>query len=103
MFSFLGDVQEAIPKIQLYVESDSSFFNAFLKEGMLFSSLLYLILIWIRVLKLIFQNLIEVAEKMKTSLFLLLIIKFEKNEVLKYSLYYYVLCMLKLFKSYSKQ
>ena len=85
MFTFLGDVQEAIRKIQLYVESDSTFFNVFLKEGMLFSSLLYLILIWIRVLKLIFQNLIEVAEKMKTSLFLLLIIKFElkfeKNDI----------------------
>ena len=48
------------------MESESTFFNAFLEEGVRFSSLLYLMLIWIMVLKFIFQNPIEVAEKMKT-------------------------------------
>ena len=67
MFTFLGDVQEAICKIQQYVRSESTFFNAFLEEEMRFSSLLYLILIWITVLKFIFQNPIEGAEKMMTS------------------------------------
>ena len=67
MFTFLGDVQEALGKIEQYVKLESAFFNTFLAEGMRFSSSLYLMLIWIRVLKFIFQNPIEVAEKRKTS------------------------------------
>ena len=65
MFTFLGDVQEAVNKIRQYVESESTFFNEFLEEGMRFSSSLYLMLIWIRVLKFIFQSLNDVAERMK--------------------------------------
>ena len=67
MFTFLGDVEEALGKIEQYVKLESAFFNTFLAEGMRFSSSLYLMLIWIRVLKFIFQNPIEVAEKRKTS------------------------------------
>ena len=67
MFTFLGDVRQAIVKIRQYVESESAFFNAFLEEGLRFSSSLYLTLIWVRVLKYIFQNPSQVAEKMKKS------------------------------------
>ena len=66
MFTFLGDVREAVVKVRQFVESESAFFNAFM-EGMRLSSSLYLMLIWIRVLKYIFQNLSEVAEKMKKT------------------------------------
>ena len=62
MFTFLGDVQETLRKIEQYVKLESIFFNTFLAEGMRFSSSHYLMLIWIRVLKFIFQNPIEVAE-----------------------------------------
>ena len=44
MFTFLGDVQKAICKIQQNLRSESTFFNVFLEEEMRFSSLLYLIL-----------------------------------------------------------
>ena len=64
MFTFLGDVQETIFKTRRqYVESESAFFNAFMEEGMRFNSSLYLTLIWIRILKYIFQNPSQVADK----------------------------------------
>ena len=59
---FLGDVREAINKIRRYVESESAFFNAFLEEGLRFSSSLYLCLIWIRILKHVFQYPKEAAD-----------------------------------------
>ena len=59
---FLGDVREAINKVRRYVESESAFFNAFLEEGLRFSSSLYLCLIWIRILKHVFQNPKEAAD-----------------------------------------
>ena len=66
MFTFLGDVREALVKVRQFVELESAFFNAFM-EGMRLSSSLYLMLIWIRVLKYIFQNPSKVAEKMKKT------------------------------------
>ena len=65
MFTFLGNLREAIVKVRLFVESESAFFNGFTEEGMTFNSLLYLMLIWIRVLKYIFQNPSQFAERMK--------------------------------------
>ena len=59
---FLDDVREAINKIRRYVESESAFFNAFLEEGLRFSSSLYLCLIWIRILKHVFQKPDEAAD-----------------------------------------
>lgn len=44
------------------MESESAFFNAFLEEGLRFSSSLYLCLIWIRVLKHVFQYPKEAAD-----------------------------------------
>ena len=61
-FIFLGDVREAVNKIRKYVESESAFFNAFLEEGLRFSSSLHLCLIWIRVLKHVLQNPKEAAD-----------------------------------------
>ena len=59
---FLGDVRETVNRIRRYVESESAFFNAFLEEGLSFSSSLYLCLIWIRILKHVFQYPKEAAD-----------------------------------------
>lgn len=67
MFTFLGNVREAFCKIKGYVESEPAFFNTFLEERLRISSSLYLTLIWVRVLKYIFQNTSQVVEKMKKS------------------------------------
>ena len=67
MFTFLGNVREAFCKIKRYVESEPAFFNTFLEEGLRISSSLYLTLIWVRVLKYIFQNTSQVVGKMKKS------------------------------------
>ena len=48
-------MREALNKIRRYVESESPFFNAFLEEGLKFSASLYLCLIWIRILKHVFE------------------------------------------------
>ena len=61
---FLGDVREAINKVRRYVESESAFFNAFLEEGLRFSLSLYLCLIWIRILKHVFQKPNEAADQL---------------------------------------
>ena len=55
-------MREAVNKIRKYVESESAFFNAFLEEGLRFSSSLHLCFIWIRVLKHVFQNPKEAAD-----------------------------------------
>ena len=47
-----------------FVCSKLAFLNAFIEEGLKFSSLLYLLLIWIRVLKFVFENPIEVSKHM---------------------------------------
>ena len=68
-FAILGDVREAVEKVRQFVESESAFFNAFLKEGLRFSSSMYLGLIWIRILKHVFQNLDEAAKHLKNHPF----------------------------------
>ena len=65
----LGDVQEALNKVKQHVTSDSAFFNAFLEEGLRLSSSVYLCLIWIRVLKHVFQNPNEAVEHLKSHHF----------------------------------
>ena len=62
----LGDVQEALNKVKQHVTADSAFFNAFLEEGLRLSSSVYLCLIWIRVLKHVFQNPNEAVEHLKS-------------------------------------
>ena len=49
-------------KIRKYVESESAFFNAFLEGELKFSASLYLCLIWIRILKHVFQYPNEAAD-----------------------------------------
>ena len=49
--------------------SESAFFHAFLEEGLRFSSSLYLCLIWIRVLRHVFENPNEAAEYLKSHTF----------------------------------
>ena len=60
----LGNVGYAINKIQRFACSKSASFTTFIEEGLRFSSLLYLMLIWIRVLKFVFENPIEVNKHM---------------------------------------
>ena len=62
IFFISGDVREALQKVKQYVTSESAFFNAFLEEGLRFSSSMYLCLIWIRVLKHVFENPSEAFE-----------------------------------------
>ena len=52
---------EALKKL---VCCKSAFLNAFVEEGLKFSSSLYLLLIWMRVLKFVFENPIEVSKNM---------------------------------------
>ena len=68
-FTILGDVREAVKKVRRFVESELAFFNAFLEEGLRFSSSMYLRLIWIRVLKHVFQNQDEAAKHLKNHHF----------------------------------
>ena len=53
-----------------FVESASAFFNAFLEEELRFSSSMYLCLVWIRVLKHVFQNPDQAAKHLKNHPFL---------------------------------
>ena len=52
----LGNVEEALKKIQRFVCSKSAFLQAFIEKGLKFTSSLYVMLIWIRVLKFVFEN-----------------------------------------------
>ena len=61
-----GDVRESLNKVKQYVTSESAFYNTFLEEGLRFSSSVYLCLIWIRVLKHVFQNPNEAVEHLKS-------------------------------------
>ena len=68
-FTILGDIRETVEKVRRFVESELAFFNAFLEVGLRFSSLMYLCLIWIRVLKHVFQNKGEAAKHLKNQHF----------------------------------
>ena len=68
-FTILGDIRETVEKVRRFVESELAFFNAFLEEGLRFSSSMYLRLIWIRVLKHVFQNQEEAAKHLKNHHF----------------------------------
>ena len=52
-----------------FVTSESAFFNAFIEKGLRFSSSLYLCLIWIRVLRHVFENPKEAVEYLKSHPF----------------------------------
>ena len=52
-----------------FVVSESAFFNAFLEEGLRFSSSMFLCLIWIRVLKHVFKYPDEAAKHLKNHPF----------------------------------
>ena len=60
----LGDIEHALKKIRNFVCSKSTFLEAFIEEGLKFSSSLYLMLIWTRVLKFVFENPAEVNKLM---------------------------------------
>ena len=60
----LGDIEDALKKIIKFVCSKSAFLVAFIEEGLKFSSSLYLMLIWIRVLKFVLENPAEVNKQM---------------------------------------
>ena len=79
----LGDVREALNKVKQYVTSESAFFNAFLEEGLRFSTSVYLCLIWICVLKQVFQNSNEAVEHLKSY-------HFYKNIVSRLSMFAYI-------------
>ena len=57
-------MEQTTRKIQKFVCSKLEFFNAFVEEGLKFSSSLYLLLIWVRVRRFVFQNPAEVSEHM---------------------------------------
>ena len=69
MFYILGDIREAINKVREFVESELTFFNAFLEEGLRFSLCMFLCLIWVLVLKLVVQNPDEAAKHLKNHPF----------------------------------
>ena len=56
-------------KVKQYVTSESAFFNAFIEEGLRFSSSLYLSLIWIHMLKPVFENPNKAAGYLKSHPF----------------------------------
>ena len=56
---------QTIIKIKQYVESQSAFFNIFLEEGLQFGSSLYVMLVWVRFRKYIFQKPSQVVNKIK--------------------------------------
>ena len=60
----LGDIEHALKKIRKFVCSKLAFLEAFIEEGLKFSSSLYLMLIWIRILKFVFENPAEVNKQM---------------------------------------
>ena len=59
-----GDVEDALKKIKKFVCSKPAFFQVFIEEGLKFTSSLYLMLIWIQVLKFILGNPMEVGKQM---------------------------------------
>ena len=66
LFHFrLGDVEDALKKIKKFICSKLALFQAFIEEGLKFTSLLYLMLIWIGVLKLGFENPMEVGKQIQ--------------------------------------
>ena len=69
VYIILGDVREALRHVKKYVLSESAFFNAFLEEGLRFSSSLYLCFIWIRVLKHVLENPNEATENLQNQPF----------------------------------
>ena len=62
--AFLQVTLDAIGSTKKLVCCKSAFLNAFVEEGLKFSSSLYLLLIWMRVLKFVFENPIEVSKNM---------------------------------------
>ena len=60
----LGNIEDALQKIKRFVCSKSSFLEAFIEEGLKFTSSLYLMLIWIRVLRFVLENPEEVNKQM---------------------------------------
>ena len=60
----LGNIEDALQKIKRFVCSKSAFFEAFIEEGLKFTSSLYLMLIWIRVLRFVLENPEEVNKQM---------------------------------------
>ena len=60
----LGDIEHALKKIRKFLCSKLAFLEAFIEEGLKFSSSLYLMLIWIRILKFVFENPAEVNKQM---------------------------------------
>ena len=66
LFHFhLGDVEDALKKIKKFICSKLAFFQAFIEERLKFTSSLYLMLIWIRVLKFEFENPMEVGKQIR--------------------------------------
>ena len=63
-----GDKQQALNHIQMLLESRSEFLNEFIMEGLLFSSSLYMTLIWLRVFLWDLHNPKTVKEKMNPQL-----------------------------------
>ena len=65
IFSFgLGNIENALQKIRRFVCYKSAFLEAFIEEGLKFTTSLYLMLIWIRVLRFVFENPKEVNKQM---------------------------------------
>ena len=58
----LGDIEHALKKIRKFVCSKLAFLEAFIEEGLKFSSSLYLMLIWIHIFKFVFENPTEVKK-----------------------------------------
>ena len=52
----LGDIEEAIRKVKKFVCTKSDFVQTFIEEGLKFTSSLYLLLIWPRVLRFVFEK-----------------------------------------------
>lgn len=63
-----GDKQQALNHIQMLLESRSEFLNEFIMEVLLFSSSLYMTLIWLRVFLWDLHDPKTVKEKMNPQL-----------------------------------
>ena len=60
-----GNVEDALKKIKKLIFWKSAFFQAFIEEGLKFTSSLYLMLIWIRVLRFVCENPMEVGKQIR--------------------------------------
>ena len=69
-------------KVREFVKSESAFFNAFLEDGLRFSWSMFLCLIWIRVLRYVFQNPGEAAKHLQNHP--LFILQITRNETARF-------------------